>query len=73
MFGTSFFEGSKDNYCKSDTHMHTHTRARARTHTHTHNIVTVILGLRLTSERKFSKGCEDLGWFLVWVHAIAES
>ena len=61
MFGTFFFEGSKDNYCKS------------RRHSHTHSIVTAILGLRLTSERKFSKGCEDLGWFLVWVHAIAES
>jgi hypothetical protein len=41
-------------------------------HTHTHSIVTATLGLRLTSERKLSKGCEDLSWFLVWVHAIAE-
>jgi len=59
MFGTFFFERSKDNYCKSGRH--------------THSIITAILGLRLTSERKFSKGCEDLSWFLVWVHAIAES
>jgi hypothetical protein len=57
--GTFLLEGSNDNYCKSGRDIHT--------------IVTAILGLRLTSERKCSKVCEDLGWFLVWVHAIAES
>jgi hypothetical protein len=57
--GTFLLEGSKDNYCKSGRH--------------THSIVTAILGLRLTSERKCSKVCEDLSRFLVWVHAIAES
>jgi hypothetical protein len=38
-----------------------------------HKLVVIILALRLTFERKFSKGCEDLSWFLVWVHAIAKS
>ena len=70
MFGTFFFEGSNDNYCKSGRQVGTHECAHAHTHT---TLLTAILGLRLTSERKFSKGCEDLSWFLVWVHAIAES